>query len=772
MTTAELTFSLIVNTVDRAGPLRTLLCSLEHQSYPHFEVIVVVGPTHDNTLAVLEEFASRVRVLRCPTANLSRSRNIGLLAARGEIVAYIDDDAVPCRTWLKQLARLLDNPALSATGGLVYDVHPRSAKVQQRIGLMSSLAEQIDVQASWLDHIVPTREGTWWLGRMMGTNMAVRRQALFAIGGFDEYYSWLFDDADVCLRLAAAGYSVQPVTEAAVYHVPASSRNRVVHSFNVRWWVATQAAVYFAVKNGRPAGESVGAIARRCLHIVHGYWLWASELRRTGGLTLGQSLHIRLREITAALGGVWAGLCTPRRLLTTTLSDMTTTSSEPIQPFIDAQSARQPAVEPVSGYRPAISLTEPPLRICLLSKSYPPQEYDGVGRLTNLMARGLFELGHTVHVITGGETERVAFYDGAYVHTMPYRQDRYAEYHRYVNLFHTLNRNHAVYDMVRRLKLNDDIQIVDSPLWLYEGLVTALSGLAPVVVRVVTAHRQVTTLHGETSPDNFLVGEMERLLIERAARVLPNTRATLETAQQTYGMQITPDRYTIVPYGLVPAPESDTRPFDVQRRDEARTVLFVGRLEKRKGILDLFEAIPRVLPHCPNTRFIVAGDDHSQWDGFLKRTGMNYATYFARHYPALASRVTFAGRVEDDRLGQLYQACDLFVAPSLYESFGLIYLEAMNYAKPVIGCRAGGIPEVIDEGLTGRLVDPSAPQQLAAAIVSMLKSPKQLREFGLAGRQQIAQRYNYLTMARNFERVYREVIHAFETGQTPVREQA
>jgi hypothetical protein len=143
--------------------------------------------------------------------------------------------------------------------------------------------------------------------------------------------------------------------------------------------------------------------------------------------------------------------------------------NEPIVKFQTDHSALQPAVDPVSGERPAITLNDPALRICLLSKSYPPAEYDGVGRLTNLMARGLFELGHTVHVVTGGETERVAFYDGAYVHSMPYSLDRYLDYKRYVNLFHTLNRNHAVYETVQRLRLNDGIQWIDSPLWLYEA---------------------------------------------------------------------------------------------------------------------------------------------------------------------------------------------------------------------------------------------------------------------------------------------------------------
>ena len=63
----------------------------------------MVGPTQDATLAVLAPYADRLRVLHCPRANLSESRNVGLLAARGEIVAFIDDDAVPCYHWLAQI---------------------------------------------------------------------------------------------------------------------------------------------------------------------------------------------------------------------------------------------------------------------------------------------------------------------------------------------------------------------------------------------------------------------------------------------------------------------------------------------------------------------------------------------------------------------------------------------------------------------------------------------------------------------------------------------
>jgi glycosyltransferase involved in cell wall biosynthesis len=212
----------------------------------------------------------------------------------------------------------------------------------------------------------------------------------------------------------------------------------------------------------------------------------------------------------------------------------------------------------------------------------------------------------------------------------------------------------------------------------------------------------------------------------------------------------------------VPVPDDAVRPFDLGHQPQDLTVLYVGRLEKRKGILDLFAAIPLILKQVPNARFIIAGSDNSHSDGFKSKTGLDYPAYFAEHYHHYLPAVQFKGMVNDDILQTLYQSCDLFVAPSLYESFGLIYLESMNYAKPVIGCCAGGIPEVVDHGVTGLLVEPQAPKALAEAAVSLLRSPERLRALGLAGRQRLVEKFSYLQMARSFERVYRKVIHTFE----------
>ncbi|MEM7331960.1 MAG: glycosyltransferase [Chloroflexota bacterium] len=759
MSTANLCFSIVVNTTDRADPLAILLKALEQQSRSNFEVIVVVGPTKDHTLQVLEPYADRVTILRCPEANLSQSRNMGLLAANGDIVCYIDDDAVPCHNWIAQLERLFADTAVAGTGGMVYMIHPRKPVVQHRIGIASSLGEQYDVQTSWLENIVPEKAGKLWSGRMMGTNMAFRRQDLLDINGFDEFYEWLYDDFDIAMRLTQAGKVVHPVKEAAVYHVPASSRNRVANSFNARWWVQTKSVLYFVIKYGSAVGEKRREIFKRCLHYVHGHLLWEQELRRQGKISWPQLLKMQSQEVRSSFIALYRGLFQPRQLLSQAVVENAKKKMEPIQPFQQDASKQKASVDPISGRRPAITIPDQPLRIGLLSRAYPPNQYEGVGRLTNLMARGLFECGHTVHVVTQGERDLVSFYDGAYVHQVP-QANRYGRYRPFTKLYTSLNHCHAVHDKIKRLSLNDGIQIVDSPLWLYDGLITAVEGKIPVVVRLVTALKQIADLQNLTDKDTQLAVNMEEVLLERATHLLPNTHATMRKVEEVYNLTVTPSDYSIVPYGIVPVDDEKIRPFSLQAPPEKFTVLYLGRLEKRKGIRDLFQAIPTVLKTVPNAEFIIAGADNSTRDGFLEQHGMDYATYFQKTYPTLAKHVSFLGQVSEEKLHQLYQSCDLFVAPSLYESFGLIYIEAMNYAKPVIGCRAGGIPEVIDEGITGKIVDPNAPAQLAEAMIAFLTNPQQLYEMGTAGRQQLMERFTYVQMAKQYAAVYQQVIEA------------
>ncbi|MBI5583984.1 MAG: glycosyltransferase [Deltaproteobacteria bacterium] len=754
-----LTVSIVINTIDRVHSLANLLESLEEQTYPLFEVIVVVGPTNDRTLAMLASYRNRVIVRDCPEANLGMSRNIGIGEARGDLVAFIDDDAVPSRRWLEQIVRIFERTDLQGTGGSVFLIHPADPRLQYRFGIISPLAEQIEVQSSPMAQLVTPGLSSCWVGRMMGTNMVFTRKALWEIGGFDEFYQWVYDDADTALRMNRAGHIVAPAKEALVYHIPASSRNRKAFTFRGRWWIQTKAGIYFNLKNGREYREAPSFIFWSCLKFLSRHLRGDFRILRAKSINWREFSGLVTGEFYGALSGLLHGLFSPRRLLFEKGSvPYAARPPEDLRPFPAGAAPPRTALDPITGHRSSIQVKAPPLRICLLSSAYPPERIEGVGRHTNLLARGLFELGHTVHVITRGAREQTSFYDGAYVHKLPVSYQRYDRLRGLNNLYANLNYSHNVHDKVESLVLNEGVQVLDSPLWQIDGLVTALRGKLPLVVRMQTAIKQISGLQKDKRDDFRLLGELEGVLAERANYLIANSIASREAIETVYRLDFSRVPCTTIPIGIVPVPDELVSPYPLKPEKDHFTILFLGRLEKRKGILDLFQAIPAVLKHFPRTSFIIAGADNSDNDRFKIKTGLTYSAYFQNHFKKEAERVRFLGYVSEEAAQDLYKKCDLFVAPSLYESFGLIYLEAMNYGKPVIGCRAGGVPEVIDHGKSGILVDPGVPKELAEAILSLLQSPLSLREMGLAGREKLIREFHYLTMAKGFEAVYKEIL--------------
>ena len=142
-------------------------------------------------------------------------------------------------------------------------------------------------------------------------------------------------------------------------------------------------------------------------------------------------------------------------------------------------------------------------------------------------------------------------------------------------------------------------------------------------------------------------------------------------------------------------------------------ILYVGRFEQRKGIDLLLNAIPIVLQKTDkNIKFQIIGKAHN---------GIDYENnFYNEHNLSKSSTVDFLGEITGDSLIPFYQNCDIFVAPSRWESFGLIYIEAMSYAKPIIACNNGGAKSIIRNNIDGLLVETENSMEIAKAILSLI----------------------------------------------------
>jgi len=749
--------SLVINTNARRDELRTLLYALGRQTYRDFEVVVVVGPAEDGTREMLdEEFAGRVKTVDCPVHNLSVSRNLGLAHADGEVVAFIDDDAIPSTCWIERLAAAYGDDEVAGAGGRTYLVRPDEDRVQFHRGYFSVVAEQVDVR--WGDQPLPASPTPpwFWYPRFHGTNMSYRRAALLAVGGFDERFEYLFDDGDIGVRLGRAGFRLRHLEGAPVYHLAASSGNRGRHRFDLNWYSWARSQIYFALKNGPSA---VGRKASLVAALRHWSHLSAQVEDLVGRDELPPALHRKARRMLfrALFDGLRQGAWGKRRI-----PGGVAERGGGFVPFPRELWMNAPALAPrgVEGGRRIRPLTEPPLRLALLSVDFPPRSTHGVARSTETLARGLTELGHEVHVVTAGSGHRVYEREGAWIHEVgPVAIRRYRAFEAggYPNLAAWMNHSHEAWAAVRALVADHAVQLVDSPLWNLDGYVAAVAAQLPIAVRVVTAMRQIAAVHADQTPENLLLGELEADLLARADLLVANSEATERTLGEVYSIDLANRLHGRVAYGMLPAPDGEVAAAAPAAGDEIR-VLYVGRLEGRKGIVELLEAIPLALARSQRLRFVLAGADNSRHDGFLAREGRDYPSWFARRHPGLAERVKFLGHVADEELARLYATCDVFVAPSRYESFGLIFLEAMNWAKPVVGCRVGGPSDIVVDGETGLLVPPESPEAIAEAVLELAGNEARRHAMGRAGRARLLERFTHRTMAEGFVALYRRLL--------------
>jgi phosphatidylinositol alpha-1,6-mannosyltransferase len=154
--------------------------------------------------------------------------------------------------------------------------------------------------------------------------------------------------------------------------------------------------------------------------------------------------------------------------------------------------------------------------------------------------------------------------------------------------------------------------------------------------------------------------------------------------------------------------------------------------ERYKGVDTVIKVLPTVIHRFPDLQYIVVGsgsdlDRHKQ---LAAERG-------------LTDRVRFLGSISDTKLRACYAACNVFVLPSSSEGFGIVYLEAMRYAKPVIAANSGGAPEVVKDRKTGLLVEYGDVSQIAAAITELCSDAILRKKLGNAGRKRLEDNYTF-----------------------------
>jgi hypothetical protein len=213
---------------------------------------------------------------------------------------------------------------------------------------------------------------------------------------------------------------------------------------------------------------------------------------------------------------------------------------------------------------------------------------------------------------------------------------------------------------------------------------------------------------------------MEKTSARRARAVVTHSEAHSRRMAATSGIA----NVTVIPHG-VPIPPAVLP-------SEGKMVLSIGGLSMRKGMRFMLEAIPKVMERVPGATFKIVGIAQEQ----------EAAQAVLRQCGERGERVRFLGAVNAERLEELYDECAVYVSPSTYESFGLTFAEAMAHGRPAIGCNTSAMPEIIRDGVTGRLVEPGSGPALAEAMCALLQDDAARARMGAAAREAASRQFD------------------------------
>ena len=402
------------------------------------------------------------------------------------------------------------------------------------------------------------------------------------------------------------------------------------------------------------------------------------------------------------------------------------------------------------------STGSPANRICLVTSTFPRWAGDSVPHFVLNLAMDLVDHGWQVDVLAphfdGAATGEVI--DGVRVTRFRYLWPASLETLAYGDggAIHALRRKPwniiklpfflaaqviSLYRLVKRHR----IDVINSHWLLPQGLSCA-------VVSRLTGVPHVATVHGgdvlglKSAP--FVA--IKRWVLGRAAACTTNSSITEAAVRAIAPIELRIER--IPPGAIVMPSASEESNRDIRTRfapRDEKLLLFVGRLIPQKGCSDLLTAMKSIVRIHAEVRLVIAGDGPEM--GTLK----DQSTALG-----IADQVEFTGWMNSDELHQLYQAADLFIAAPTrgaggeVEAFGLVFVEASLAGLPIVATRSGGIVDIVLEGETGLLVDEDEPEQLAAAIQSLLADPGRARQLGAAGRMRAEELFTRERAADDF----------------------
>ncbi|MBI3812842.1 MAG: glycosyltransferase family 4 protein [Nitrospinae bacterium] len=447
------------------------------------------------------------------------------------------------------------------------------------------------------------------------------------------------------------------------------------------------------------------------------------------------------------------------------------------------------------------------MNILFLSKEYPPETgWGGIGTYVYNIAHALSERGHTIYIISlsyksSPEYKEQRIGKGSiHIHRIrPVRFPTPVLNRLFFKSLEIIKFNIAVILKIRELLKTESFDIIESPEWRSEAFLLSFLKLRgiPLVIKCHSPSILLNEIYNPPSPplttspsppskggdkgevkggmgglDSRFVDWMERTAARNADLVASPSKNLAGIISEKMGIKregiriipnpLDTETFSPIPLNkggevvisLAPCPPC-LLPAGAGLPLAPFKVLFVGRLDRLKGAHIFAEAIPIILRDVHDASFVMVGRDTNTGPD-----NSSMESYIKNIIPQeIQNRVIFTGNVERTALVDYYRESDVCVVPSFYENFPNTVLEAMSCGKAVVASNTGGIPEVIEDGVSGLLAKTGDARDFAEKIIGLLEDDTLRENMGANARKRIEERYAKNVVAREVENVYRELIY-------------
>jgi glycosyltransferase involved in cell wall biosynthesis len=380
------------------------------------------------------------------------------------------------------------------------------------------------------------------------------------------------------------------------------------------------------------------------------------------------------------------------------------------------------------------------VKVSILSGFFPPKWTGGIELATYYLAKQLQATGNEVHVLTSRDPgmPKEERQEGVIVHRLYWPKLPILR-----NAFFQLSLFLAV------KKIDPDIIHFQSFSLSTLGILTKAILKKPYIV--VGHGADIYFAHKLSRLNFFFLRLILKTTIKNANAVVALTDHMKQRIQQDYGRDsiVIPDGIDLKKFSVAVSKESARTKLELKHDEEI--IVFVGNLRLVKGVEYLIRALEIIRDREPLIRLLVIGGAVAA-GGETEAAEQDRLNSLVRKL-GLVESVTFIGSIPNDRIPEYLAASDIFVLPSLSEGFGIVLLEAMAAALPIVATNVTGVPSIVKEGVNAFLVEPRNATQIADKVITLLNDPE-LRHRMSENNRVTVQKYAWERVVNDLEQVY------------------